>query len=103
MTWKVHIAKRAEKQLAKIPAKSPALILAALNEMQNNPFGGDVKRLKSERSVWRLRVGAYGVFFDVFPERRRVDVLEIIYNLSLGSGRRAPVSASYNSSGPCLP
>jgi mRNA-degrading endonuclease RelE of RelBE toxin-antitoxin system len=38
MTWTIHIAKRAEKQIAKAPAKSRGLLLAALEEMQGNPL-----------------------------------------------------------------
>ncbi len=42
MTWTIHIAKRAERQLARSPAKSRRLLLAALVEMQQNPFSGDI-------------------------------------------------------------
>jgi len=77
VTWTIRIAKRAERQLAKAPAKSRRLLVAALEELQQNPFSGDIKRLKSERSAWRLRVGAYRIFFDAFPERQHIDVLEI--------------------------
>jgi len=38
VTWTIHIAKRAEKELAKIPAKSRRLLLGALEEMQEDPF-----------------------------------------------------------------
>jgi mRNA-degrading endonuclease RelE of RelBE toxin-antitoxin system len=65
MTWTIHVAKRAEKQLARSPAKSRRLLLAALVEMQQNPFSGDIARLTSQRSVWRRRCGAYRIFFDV--------------------------------------
>jgi len=82
MTWTIHIARRAERQLAKAPAKSRRLLLAALVEMQQNPFSGDIKRLKSERSNWRLRVGPYRIFFDVFPDRHHVDILEIVRRTS---------------------
>jgi hypothetical protein len=58
VTWTVRIANRAEKQLAKIPAKSRRLLVHAMEEMQKDPFQGDIKRLKGERSAWRLRVGA---------------------------------------------
>jgi mRNA-degrading endonuclease RelE of RelBE toxin-antitoxin system len=77
MTWTIHIAKRAEKQLAKAPAKSKRLLLAALQEMQENPFSGDISRLTAQRSTWRRRVGAYRIFFDVYPDRYHVDVLDI--------------------------
>jgi mRNA-degrading endonuclease RelE of RelBE toxin-antitoxin system len=57
MTWTINLAKRAEKQLAKAPVKSRRLLLAALQEMQGNPFSGDISHLTSERSTWRRRVG----------------------------------------------
>lgn len=77
MTWTIHIANRAEKQLVRAPAKSRRLLLAALEEMQANPFSGDVKRLKSQQSTWRRRVGAYRIFFDIYPDRHHIDVLDI--------------------------
>jgi hypothetical protein len=45
--------------------------------MQTNPFGGDLVKLKGEVATWRRRVGSYRIFFDVFPERLVVDVVEI--------------------------
>lgn len=77
MGWTLRIAKRAEKALARVPAKSRRLIVAALEEMQRNPFTGDIVRLTSDRSAWRRRVGSYRIFFDVYPDRRQVDVVEI--------------------------
>ena len=77
MTWTVRVAKRAEKQLAKVPVKSRRLLLAALVEMRQNPFSGDVALLTSQRSTWRRRVGAYRIFFDVYPDKHYVDVLDI--------------------------
>ena len=49
MIWTLHIAKPAQKTLAKVPAKSQRLIRAALLEMQQNPFTGDIVRLTAER------------------------------------------------------
>ena len=77
MRWTIQIARLAQKPFAKAPAKSQRLLRAALEEMQQNPFSGDVVRLTSERSTWRRRVGAYRIFFDVYPERRHIDVVDI--------------------------
>lgn len=77
LTWTLNLAKRAEKQLAKALARSRRLLLAALGEMQENPFSGDIRRLTSERSTWRRRVGDYRIFFDVHPDQHHIDVLEI--------------------------
>jgi mRNA-degrading endonuclease RelE of RelBE toxin-antitoxin system len=77
MTWTIHIAKPAQKELARAPAKSQHLLRAALEEMQQNPFTGDIVRLRSERSTWRRRVGAYRIFFDAYPEQQHIDVVDI--------------------------
>ena len=45
--------------------------------MCDNPFVGDVARLKSQPAAWRRRVGNYRIFFDVFPEELRIDIVEI--------------------------
>lgn len=77
MTWTLTLAKRAQKEFAKAPAKSQRLLRAALEQMQQNPLSGDILPLKSERATWRRRVGAYRIFFDVYPERQHVDVVDI--------------------------
>jgi mRNA interferase RelE/StbE len=77
MRWTLNVARRAQKELARSPVKSQRLLLAALEEMQANPFGGDLVRLKGERSLWRRRVGAYRIFFDVRIEQRVVEVVDI--------------------------
>lgn len=77
MTWRLQIAKRAGKALAKFPVKDQHRILAALTEMRGNPFSGDIVRLQSERSTWRRRVGNYRIFFDVYTQSLFVDVVEI--------------------------
>jgi mRNA-degrading endonuclease RelE of RelBE toxin-antitoxin system len=77
MNWTIHLAKLALKVLEKAPGKSQRPIRTALVEMQQNPFIGDIVRLKGERSTWRRRVGSYRIFFDVYPERRHIDVIDI--------------------------
>jgi len=77
MNWTLRIAKRAQKEIAKAPVKSQRLLRAALQQMQDNPFSGDILRLTSERAAWRRRVGAYRIFFDVYPEQRLIDILDI--------------------------
>jgi mRNA-degrading endonuclease RelE of RelBE toxin-antitoxin system len=42
MNWNLRIAKRARNALEKVPAKDRARILAALDEMSENPFVGDI-------------------------------------------------------------
>ena len=77
MTWRLQIARRAQRELQRLPAKDRQRIAAALIEMRENPFSGDIARLRAERTSWRRRVGSYRIFFDVHPEPLVVDVVEI--------------------------
>jgi len=76
MVWALHVAQRAEKAFRKIPAKDQKRIAAALMAMRQNPFSGDIARLKDQPATWRRRVGAYRIF-DVYPKRLLIEVLEI--------------------------
>ena len=67
MPWQLRILKRAEKSLAKLPAKDQGLILEAFEQMRSDPFAGDIARLKGQRSTWRRRVDNNRLFFDVDP------------------------------------
>jgi len=59
------------------------LLRAALVEMQQNPFSGDIVRLTSERATWRRRVGSYRILFDVYPDRQHIDVVDIARRTSI--------------------
>ncbi len=48
MTWHLRVARRAQKELNRIPAKDQSRILAALREMSENPFSGDIAPLKGQ-------------------------------------------------------
>jgi mRNA-degrading endonuclease RelE of RelBE toxin-antitoxin system len=46
--------------------------------MRADPFTGDVVHLKNAEAAYRRRVGDYRILFDVFRERRHVDVVAIL-------------------------
>lgn len=68
MTWDVKITGPAQKDLRKLPAKDLSRIKVALLAIQENPFSGDIVRLKAQPSSWRRRVGSYRIFFDIDTE-----------------------------------
>jgi hypothetical protein len=51
MAWTVTVAKPAQKQTAKFPAKDQATIGAAVASMADDPFAGDVLKLESEGNL----------------------------------------------------
>jgi mRNA-degrading endonuclease RelE of RelBE toxin-antitoxin system len=82
MSWTLRVAHRAAKALARVPAKDRQRLVAALGEMQTNPFAGDIVRVQGERHTWRRRIGSYRIFFEVSTERLEVDVLDIVRRTS---------------------
>jgi mRNA-degrading endonuclease RelE of RelBE toxin-antitoxin system len=77
MRWRLRIANRAQKGLGKLPAKDQQRIVAVLEAMCDDPFGGDITRLKTQPAAWRRRVGDYRILFDIDADHLTVDVLEI--------------------------
>ena len=77
MTWNLQVAGPAQKDLRKLPVKEQARIRAALAAIQDDPFSGDITRLKAHPTVWRRRVGNYRIFFDLYPETLMVVVVAI--------------------------
>lgn len=69
MTWRIFITSAADKQLHRLPLDRQAQISEAINKMEEDPFGGDVDKLKDQEGAWRLRVGSYRIIFKVLKER----------------------------------
>ncbi len=76
MEWTVVLAGPARKSLRHIPAGDRTRILAALGEMQQNPFQGDLKKLRGLPG-FRRRIGDWRVFFEVVPERKHVVITAV--------------------------
>ncbi|MBZ5617905.1 MAG: type II toxin-antitoxin system RelE/ParE family toxin [Acidobacteriia bacterium] len=75
MNWTLLVAKPARKALGKLPDRDQVRIEQALDQLERDPFSGDIKRLKPPG--WRRRVGNYRIFYDIFPDERRIVVTAI--------------------------
>ena len=82
MTWTVLVAKPAQKQLARFPAKDRLRVSLAIAEMAHDPFAGDVLKLEGGGARWRRRVGNYRIFFAVDTLMRAVFVSAIVRRTS---------------------
>jgi mRNA interferase RelE/StbE len=76
MEWTVVLAGPARKSLKRIPATDKTRILAALGEIQQDPFQGDIRKLQGLPG-FRRRVGNWRILFEVVLERRQVVVAAI--------------------------
>jgi len=86
--WTVVAAQRARKAIAHAPRPERERLQAALEAMGSDPFTGDIQRLKSERAAFRRRIGDWRIFFDVDPERRVVEVSDIMRRTTTTYRRR---------------
>lgn len=80
--WTVIVAKAAQKQLAKFPAKDQDKIAAAIRTMAEDPFSGDILKLEGQNNRWRRRVGSYRIFFTVDTRSRVVAVSAVVRRTS---------------------
>jgi mRNA-degrading endonuclease RelE of RelBE toxin-antitoxin system len=76
MEWTVVLSGPARKSLKRIPIADKTRILAALAEMQHDPFHGDIRELQGLPG-FRRRVGDWRVFFEVVPEPKQVVIAAI--------------------------
>ena len=70
------MAKNALKELQKIPAHDRERIVTVIHKMAENPFTGDIVRLKGWHT-WRRRVGNYRIFFGVEFDAGMINVFSI--------------------------
>jgi len=82
MNWNLLVTGPAQKQLRRIPEKDRKRVEAALLEMQDEPFSGDLVRLRAQPAAWRRRVGSYRILFDVDYKQRHVIVTAIVRRTS---------------------
>jgi mRNA-degrading endonuclease RelE of RelBE toxin-antitoxin system len=80
MTWAVELSAAAEKDLKRLPRDRQARIERAIDELEEDPFGGDVKALRGPewKGRYRKRVGPYRIIFTVDREVSAVAVSAIL-------------------------
>jgi mRNA-degrading endonuclease RelE of RelBE toxin-antitoxin system len=75
MNWNLLVTKSARKNLASLPRNDQVRIERGLEALENNPFSGDIKRLKP--SGWRKRTGNYRIFYDLDVQQHLIVVTAI--------------------------
>jgi mRNA interferase RelE/StbE len=82
MAWHLHITGPAQKEFQKLPAKDQARVRNALLAMEQDPFSGDIKRLKGQAGAWRRRVGNYRIVYDLHVEEHQIVVAGVLRRTS---------------------
>jgi mRNA-degrading endonuclease RelE of RelBE toxin-antitoxin system len=77
MRWTVIVAHTAQKQLAKLPAPERRRLLAALTELEGDPFAGDGEAPHELRVAFRRRLGVYRILFNLNLDDGWVEVVAV--------------------------
>jgi len=76
MTYKISIRRKAQKQLAKIPANDYKKIKQAILDLTQDPRPPGAKKLKG-RQGWRIRKGDYRVIYEIQDDLLIIIVLDV--------------------------
>jgi len=42
--------------------------------LPSNPYRGDIEKMKGEENIWRRRIGAYRIFYEIIPKEKVIYV-----------------------------
>ncbi len=65
---KIEFGTRALKFLSKLEKVSKERIFKRIKELCEDPFPSDVKKLKGEKDVYRIRIGDFRVLYRIISE-----------------------------------
>ena len=75
--WDLEIDPDFFKELRRIPKDSSRQILQIVRDLPDSPFAGDIQKMKGEKDIWRRRVGAYRIFYEIFPDEKGIRVFHV--------------------------
>ena len=77
MNWDVVVDKQVEKSLKKIQRRDIERLVVTMQEFSADPYAGDVEKMEGEENVWRRRIGAFRIFYELYPSKKIVYVFSI--------------------------
>lgn len=77
MHWDLIVDGSVRKALKRIPRSDAQRLYAAMQEFAVNPFTGDIEKMEGEKDIWRRRIGAYRIIYEVRKDQRIVHVSDV--------------------------
>lgn len=76
MGYSVTVQRRAQKQIARLPATAQNRIESSLRALAEDPRPPGCRKLRGEEG-WRLRVGNYRIIYEIDDEERLITILQV--------------------------
>lgn len=75
--WILEVKDDIWKKAARFPIKDRKRISEVIEKLPDNPYAGDIEKMKGEENVWRRRIGNYRIFYEVVSDRYSIYVFKI--------------------------
>lgn len=75
--WDLQIDRSVFKALKKIPQRIGEDILLIVKLLPENPYFGDIQKMKGEQNSWRRRIGNYRIFYKIKADNRIILVFRV--------------------------
>ena len=76
-SFQVEWKNSALKELEKLPRQIVTRVVAAVDELSDNPFPQGVRKLAGSEFSYRVRVGDYRVIYNVFQNRLVIEIVRV--------------------------
>ena len=63
--------------MRKISVSYRSRLELVIKSFKSNPFEGDIEKIKGEEDLWRRRVGAYRILYEIFLKAKVVLVADV--------------------------
>lgn len=74
--WKINkISNSARKNIESLDSNSQKALIKKLDELQNNPFHKDIKKVEGKKNIYRGRIGEIRYYYRLLHESREIEVL----------------------------
>ena len=75
--WELRVRERVYKDIASFPREARERITAVIESLSDNPYAGDIEKMKGEERAWRRRIGNYRVRYEIIPGQKIVYVFRV--------------------------
>lgn len=75
--FEIHWRASIKKDLRKLPPQEVARIIAAVEQLGEDPFPHGVEKLTGAEHTYRIRAGDYRVVYEVLAEAKMVEIQRV--------------------------
>ena len=75
--WVLHVEPVVLKIVSRFPKNDISRLLEVINSFPENPYFGDIDKMKGELNSWRRRVGSYRIFYKILVQEKIILVFHL--------------------------